>query len=149
VQEHHGRIDVESELGVGSRFVVSLPAARGASVSERASSTPPEPDADEIPPAKRPRVLLVDDEPMVRKVLGQVLSRRYDVVLAEGLTSATEELRAREFDVVLCDMMMLDGTGVDVHAWVLEHQPALAPRMIFMTGGSFTPRARAFLHDGS
>lgn len=103
VAEHHGRIDVESELGVGTRFVVSLPAARGTTVSDRASAEPPEPARapDERASTTRPRLLLIDDEPMVRKVLGQVLSRRYDVVLAEGLTSATEELRARDFDVVL------------------------------------------------
>ncbi len=97
---------------------------------------------------RRARILLVDDEPMVLRVLSQLLSRSYEVERADGLVGATTLLAKGEpVDVILCDMMMLDGTGVDVHAWMRANRPELLPRMIFMTGGTFTPKARAFLAD--
>src|SRR5690606_37802000 len=141
---HGGHITVESEVGRGTRFVVHLPASEQRREEGKVpSSAPPVASAP-----KRPRVLLVDDEPMVVRVLSQLLGRSYDVTTADGYASAIAALQSgASFDVVLCDMMMLDGTGVDVHAWVSEHDPELAKRMIFMTGGTFTPRARAFLAE--
>lgn len=144
VRAHGGRIDVESEVGAGTRFVVRLPAAQIRRDEPAAhQSSAPLPGA-----ARRSRVLLVDDEPMVVRVLAQLLGRTYEVVCADGYASAIAALSSSErVDVILCDMMMLDGTGVDVHAWVTEHDPDLAKRMIFMTGGTFTPRARTFLSE--
>ncbi|MBZ0115815.1 MAG: response regulator, partial [Sandaracinaceae bacterium] len=55
-------------------------------------------------------------------------------------------LEKDDFDVVLCDMMMLDGTGTDLYAWAAEHRPGLSERFVFMTGGAFTPKAREFLN---
>ncbi|MCZ7680394.1 MAG: response regulator [Sandaracinaceae bacterium] len=136
---HHG-----GEPG-GKRHALRRPPARLRAPARR------EPRGLEPPPLAsepaRPRVLLVDDEPMVLRVLAQLLGRTYEVFSAEGYTSAVAVLERERVDVILCDMMMLDGTGVDVHAWVSEHDPDLAARMIFMTGGTFTPRARAFLAE--
>lgn len=143
VRAHGGRITVESEVGVGTRFVVHLPASEPRrEEAPLPSSTPPLASAPALP-----RVLLVDDEPLVLRVLAQLLGRTYEVLTADGYASAVSVLERERVDVVLCDMMMLDGTGVDVHAWVSEHEPDLAGRMIFMTGGTFTPRARAFLAE--
>ncbi len=49
------------------------------------------------------------------------------------------------FDLILCDMMMPDITGMDLHRWLAEGQPRLAEQVIFVTGGAFTPRARDYL----
>ncbi|MGE0786806.1 MAG: ATP-binding protein [Sandaracinaceae bacterium] len=146
VTAHGGAIDVDSTQGQGSRFTVTLPAATRTVAAGRSRDTDPAPSAGGTP--QRACVVLIDDEPMVVRVLAQLLARRFDVVTAEGVESATSLLADTDrVDVILCDMMMLDGTGMDLHAWVREHRPELEPRMIFMTGGSFTPRAREFLRE--
>ena len=50
-------------------------------------------------------------------------------------------------DVILCDLLLLDGTGMEIHAWVVENRPELEARMIFASGGTYTPATRAFMRD--
>jgi len=42
-------------------------------------------------------------------------------------------------------MMMPRVSGMDVHRWLVEHHPVLARRLVFMTGGAFTPNTREYL----
>jgi CheY-like chemotaxis protein len=59
---------------------------------------------------------------------------------------ALARVRAGErFDAVLCDLMMPELSGMDLHAAVAAIDPALAERFIFVTGGAFTDSAREFL----
>ncbi len=51
------------------------------------------------------------------------------------------------FDVIFCDLMMPDISGMDVYAEVARIAPAQAARMVFITGGAFTVRGRAFLEQ--
>ena len=53
--------------------------------------------------------------------------------------------RDRSYDVIVCDLMMPQVTGMDVYAAVMKFDPALAGKMIFVTGGAFTETARQFL----
>jgi CheY-like chemotaxis protein len=50
-----------------------------------------------------------------------------------------------EFDVVLCDLMMPEMSGMDLHSKLVDVAPAIAERMIFLTGGAFSSRAAQFL----
>ena len=60
---------------------------------------------------------------------------------------ALSHLAAREFDVLLCDLMMPEMTGMEFFEELSRSHPDVAARVIFLTGGAFTPRARACL-DG-
>ncbi len=96
--------------------------------------------------APEKRVLVIDDEPMIGTTLRVVLADDYDVAVVQSGTAARELLeRDRAFDTLLCDLMMVDVSGMDLHAWLSERDPPLASRMIFMTGGAYTDRARSFL----
>jgi CheY-like chemotaxis protein len=53
----------------------------------------------------------------------------------------------RHFDVIFCDIMMPEVTGMDLHRWLIDHDPQLAKRVVFVTGGAFTPETKAYL-DG-
>ena len=92
------------------------------------------------------RIMVVDDDPGIGEIVGEVLAPEHEVVAA---TSGVEALRLLEagsaFDLILCDLMMPLMTGMQFHAEVARRAPAQAAGMVFMTGGAFTPRAQAFV----
>jgi CheY-like chemotaxis protein len=49
------------------------------------------------------------------------------------------------YDVILCDLMMPEMTGMELHAQLETTQPERAARMVFVTGGAYTPAAMSFL----
>ncbi|HYO58071.1 ATP-binding response regulator [Archangium sp.] len=135
-----GRMEVESQVGQGSTFRVILRAATEARPVEQAR-TPVVPTAP-----RRGRVLVVDDEPMMGVSIRRTLQREHEVV---ALTSAREAhellLRGERFDVILCDVMMPEMSGMELYQELVRRYPEMAERMVFLTGGAFTPSARAFL----
>jgi len=137
VKELGGELVVESELGKGSTFRVLLPCAE----ARAAAKAPP----THAPPPPRARILVIDDEPNLARTLAILLNDHTVEVAIGGAAGLTRLERDTELDLVLCDLMMPEITGMDVYAEVCARWPALAPRFVFMTGGAFTPRARAFL----
>jgi CheY-like chemotaxis protein len=137
-----GSIDVKSEVGKGTAFRIALPPAR-AEVPEEAPSEPPGMGA-----RRRGRILVVDDEPTLARAIQRTLSAEHDVVALGSAEEALDRIRAGErFDVILCDLMMPQMTGMDLHAELSRVAREQAGQMIFVTGGAFTPRARAFLDE--
>lgn len=135
-----GTIDVTSEVGKGTRFVIRLPVAAGGAPPVAASSAAALPRVD-----RRGRLLIIDDDDAVRGVLRRTL-QLHEVVEASSGERACEILEGdQRFDVILCDMMMPRMSGVDVHRWLVARDPGLAARLVFITGGAFTPTAREYL----
>ena len=105
IRAHGGAILVDSAVGLGSTFSVLLPATESRSVS-------PPPSAATAPPC---RVLVVDDEPLVRLHVLRLLSRLGFTVEDAATGSAGLDAIARSRpDVVLLDMMLPDLNGVEV-----------------------------------
>ena len=141
VADAGGRIEVDSELGVGTVFRIHLPKARSA-----AATAPKRRTAEVSAVRRRGRILVIDDDPMVGAALCRSLLAEHDLFATTRGAEALELIAAGEqFDVILCDLMMPDVTGMDVHEALMRSAPAHAQRMIFMTGGAFTVRAREFL----
>jgi CheY-like chemotaxis protein len=83
-----------------------------------------------------PPVLLIEDEPAVMAYVRAVLERSgYSVVCTESGVDALGLLEHGEFQGVVSDMRTPGGVdGGDVYAWIAEHRPQLAPRLVFITG---------------
>ena len=136
-----GTIDVDSAPGLGTTVRVSLPV-----FPPRAPSPPPLPEA--TPKAARGRVLVVDDEALVGKSLGRLLSAHDVTVLTSPLEVLRRAAGGERWDVVLCDLMMPELSGMDLEEKLLAAAPDLVGRTIYLTGGAFTERSRSFLAEG-
>ncbi len=135
-----GRIEIDSAPERGTTARVVLPAIPPAVEVHREGSREP------VPAGRRGRILLVDDEPLIVKVLAEMLTSEHDVIYETSAEAALARLRTGErFDAIVCDLMMPQVTGIDLHETLLELAPDQARAMLFMTGGAFTPRSRAFL----
>jgi len=135
-----GDIQVSSTLGKGATFRVVLPPAK----SWRGSAAPS--SAQHAARLERARLLIVDDERLVGEAIARSLSEDNEVEVVTDAKQALERISAGErYDVILCDLLMPVMTGMDLYAEVVRAAPKLAGRIVFMTGGAFTSRARAFL----
>ena len=94
------------------------------------------------------RVLLIDDDPGVSEVIGLLLEREnYRVERAGSVRSALERLQAVEFELVVTDLKLSDGTGLDVIGAVRSRRPRLPIMMI--TSYSSVDSAIAALRGGA
>ncbi len=136
-----GEIVVESEPGAGTTFRVLLPPSHE-ELSFAIGSDPAISVGAE--PAPSLRVLVIDDEPGILDMFERALAH-HQVTLATSGRQALHELEEREFDLVFCDLIMPDVTGMEVFETASERWPELVDRFVFITGGAFTPRARRFV----
>lgn len=135
----NGEIHVQSEEGAGSTFTVYLPALqRNRATVVPAPSTMPPP----VAAARALEVLVVDDDAFVARAIRRLLRPRHAVTLAAGGVQALECLARSKFDIVFCDVMMPNMTGMELHQEVKRRYPDMADRFVFITGGPFTPEAR-------
>jgi two-component system NtrC family sensor kinase len=144
VEAMGGTISVRSSEGVGSTFRIELPALTNTTLVPAASE--PAVERSPTPSQPRRRVLVIDDEQMLCDMLEAMLEDRCDVTTCTSPREALQRIVAGEFfDVILCDLMMPELTGMDLYDEVKSRRREMADRMVFMTGGTFTARASAFL----
>lgn len=99
-------------------------------------------------PLRRHRVLIVEDECAVAEGLRLLLEQEYAVELAASGKQALEKLLTQgPFDAVLCDLMMPGMSGIQLFRAVKAASPGTEERLVFMTGGAFTPEAESFLEE--
>ena len=134
---HGGTLEAES-LARGALFRVTLRAGSEA-------VAPAAPRTADASSGVRARVLVVDDEHLTARVLTELLAPHEATIATSGRDAIAMLQRDAAFDVILCDLQMTNGTGMEVYDHVREHAPALATRMIFMTGGALTQQAHDFL----
>jgi CheY-like chemotaxis protein len=133
-----GTIEVASTVGKGTTMTIVLAAFRG-----RLSPAPP--PAERVPSAVRRKILIIDDERLVRDALHRVLAGDHDVIATSSGEAGLAALDAGSFDVIICDVMMPGMNGREVHRRVAAQHPGLEHRLVFISGGTFTPELDEFL----
>lgn len=91
------------------------------------------------------RVLVIDDEPLIGTTLRILLDAHDVTTVTSGRTARDLLAGGARFDVILCDLMLRDVSGMELARWLETTEPELAERLVFMTGGAFTEEAREFL----
>ena len=93
-------------------------------------------------------VLIIDDEKHNTDALQRIFTsyEGNDVTVANGVQEAKSVIQSGQcFDLILSDVMMGDGTGVDLHVWLRETQPDLAKKVIFLTGGVYHEPTKEYI----
>jgi CheY-like chemotaxis protein len=91
-------------------------------------------------------ILVIDDEPSVRRALTGLLRRDgYCVGTASNGQHALTQLQERPYDVIVCDLHMPDLDGPAFYAILTRQYPALRQRVIFLTGDPGSAASRRFL----
>jgi C4-dicarboxylate-specific signal transduction histidine kinase/CheY-like chemotaxis protein len=145
IQGHRGRITAENRKEGGARFTVRLPAA----IAEAPRQVPPRPvEGPAAATASLPvSVLLVDDEPSILELQAAILTSVGSLVV--GVPTAQEavaQLQRRHYDLIVLDLKLPGGqTGEQLYRHFEKNQPALLPRILFVTGDSASESTRAFL----
>ena len=99
---------------------------------------------DEETDARR-TILVIDDEPFITTALSRLLDH-HDVSVHNAASPALAAIRAgKRYQLILCDLMMPVMSGIDLYRELTYIAPEQAARLVVMTGGAFTPEARAFL----
>lgn len=93
----------------------------------------------------RPPLLLADDDPHLLPAMAELLTQEgYAVSQCDCLKQALELVEFRDFNVIVCDWRMHDGTGDDMYKWLQTHKPHLTERVVFLSENEQTD----FLADG-
>ena len=147
ILEHGGTIVVESKPGQGATFIIELPITGAPSLEASAPTT-----AAKMKPAtmKNAKILVVDDESSVRGFIDKVLTRSGCSVDTTGdPKEALDKLAGATYDALIIDIRMPGMSGPELYARILERTPALAKRVIFITGDAMGTDVKAFLTQNS
>ncbi len=130
-ESHGGYLELDSRVGTGTTVSLSLPVATGDVLAPETPAARPRPPAVPEEPAAAPpsaRILVVDDEEAIAEYFRIVLAaEQYDVAVVASLQRAIDEFTRDpgRFDAVLLDMMLGDGTGLDLYRRVRDMRPDL------------------------
>jgi two-component system cell cycle sensor histidine kinase/response regulator CckA len=143
VQEHGGRIRLESRVGTGTSFYVEVPvvgtAGSAAFGSRAAQGTPPESTAGAS-------ILVVEDEAALAAAVSELLTDAgYQVECASDGKDALDRIGIGPFDLVICDLKMPRVDGQAFYRALTKGMPAMATRVVFVTGDVAGTEAERFL----
>ncbi|MDQ3263424.1 MAG: ATP-binding protein [Myxococcota bacterium] len=134
-------LEAESAPGRGSTFRLRL------KLAGLEDAPLPEPVSAPSSPGAAGRLLVIDDDPLVVSALTRILRDQHQVDSQSSARGALALLTGPElpYHVVLCDLMMPEMTGMELHAELTRTHPERASQLVFITGGAFTEQSREFL----
>lgn len=142
IAEHGGTICAQNRPGGGARFVIELPIL----TPDEEPSAGKESRGASKPPARRRDVLVIDDDAAIQDMLVAFLTfEGHKVDTATSAEIATQKIASRSYDVLLTDLRLGGMTGIEFHKRLHEQDPAMAGRIVFITGDMVNPETLEFL----
>jgi PAS domain S-box-containing protein len=140
VAEHGGRIWAESKLGKGATFIVELPVVTEEKSPRRTKI------ARKLERATKGKILVVDDEPVVRRLLSQVLTAEgHEVEATDDGKDALNRIKGNRYSLILLDIKLPGMSGSELYERIKEISESLAQRVVFITGDVMGADTEAFL----
>ncbi len=149
IKNHDGYIDLISESGKGTSFVIYLPAVQAVEEGKYVTTARDRKKAEEIPGGTE-TILLIDDEDVVRNLSKALLEQKgYKVLPAEDGKEGISVYKTEhdKIDLVLLDMIMPNKTGSEVFYELKNMNPDV--QVIIVSGFSLDSQARQLLNDGA
>jgi len=141
ITEHKGRIWVESKLGRGATFIVELPI-----VTEDSQLVLLEPTVEEPKKATKAKILVIDDEPVIRQFVSRVLSEEgHEVEALDNAKDALKRIKSKRYSLILLDIKMPGIGGIELYKQFQGIAPSLKKRVVFITGDVMGKRTTDFL----
>ena len=141
VSSLEGTIEFSANGTRGTRVEVALPAVAGSTSLRRSVRKTADPIIQTTAGA---RVLIVDDEDALLTAIAESL-HPYELTTAGP--AEVKELPIERYEVIVCDLMMPELSGRELHQWIREVAPGHESRIVFMTGGAFSGWAQRFLRE--
>ena len=146
ITNHGGRIYAESVMGEGATFIIELPVSKESSI--KVISEPAILQKCMHLSVAGKKILVVDDETVIRDILKRILSERgYHVDSAASGLEGLQKIENSQYDVYLLDIKMPGIDGKDMYETIGEKYPHLVKRVIFITGDTITKSTLDFLES--
>ncbi len=141
VTEHNGKLYTVSEPGKGATFTVELPVLTEVALPKSAN-----PAAKRSKKTTKARILIVDDEKLVRDIANRVLTGDGHKVETVGTADeALKKIEGQKYDLILLDIKMPGMNGMELYERIQKIDKSLARRVAFMTGDIMGTDTEKFL----
>jgi CheY-like chemotaxis protein len=141
ITEHKGRIWAESRLGRGATFLIELPI-----VTEGRQSALVQTPAKKPEKVTKAKILVIDDEPLIRQLASRVLSEEgHEVEAVDNAEDALERIKSKRYSRILLDIKLPGTDGINLYEQFQKIAPSLMKRVVFVTGDVMDKRTTDFL----
>jgi two-component system NtrC family sensor kinase len=144
IQDHQGDLMVDSQMGIGTAFTITLPLVGGA------ADTAADLEEERVVPVEMPPAhgLVIDDEQTVREFVAEALvSLGHEMDMAANGREAFEALKKNQYDFIVCDLKMPEVNGQTFYDVVKSFDERLSRRIIFITGDTANLNTERFFEE--
>ena len=146
--DHQGRIACQPSAPGGAGFVLELPIVSASAEARPSPVAATMPAQAETPQALSAHILVLDDEPTIAELLGEMLGLLgYSTTLCHSAPDALQLLAQRDFDLIISDFRMPKMNGQEFYRQAIQMRPKLARRILFLTGDVVSEDTQAFLQS--